>query len=250
MCAYQTGRCPVTSSKGNKHLLIAYDWDSNAILAHPLKSKSAVEHLQTIKTLHQFLNKKGVHPKLHIMDNECSQLVKDYIKDEQGIDLLLVPPFLRRVNAAEKAIDICKTHFITGLATVHPSFPMHLWCRLVHLATSTLNLLRPSRINPKLSAYEVLHGTFDHGKTPLAPPGCKVLVHENTHQRGSWNLHEKRDGTSAWPQIIIGAIKCMCHKLNPKELPNLFVSSRTKCPCLSLTKRTLCTPLLYSSLPR
>ena len=43
--ADQTGHFPVTSSKGNKHLLIAYDWDSNAILVHPLKSKSAAEHL-------------------------------------------------------------------------------------------------------------------------------------------------------------------------------------------------------------
>ena len=78
----QTGRFPVTSRKGNKYLLIAYDWDSNAILAYPLKSKSATKHLCTIKTLQQFLNKKGIHPKLHIIDNEYSQLVKEYIKDE------------------------------------------------------------------------------------------------------------------------------------------------------------------------
>jgi hypothetical protein len=42
----------------------------------------------------------------------------------------------------------------------------------------TLNLLRGSRINPKLSAYAQLHGAFDYNKTPLAPPGTKVVIHE------------------------------------------------------------------------
>ena len=60
------------------------------------------------------------------MNNEYSQLVKDYIKDEQGIDLLLVPPFLHCVNAAEKAIDIYKTHLITSSAIVDLSFSIHL----------------------------------------------------------------------------------------------------------------------------
>ena len=190
----QTGRFPVTSSKGNKHILVAYDYDCNAILAYPLKSKTAAAHLEAVKLLHTSLNNKGVHPKLHMMDNECSELVKDYIKNALKIDLLLVPPHLHRTNAAEKAIDIFKNHFIAGLATVDPSFPLHLWCRLLPLATTTLNLMRPSRINPKLSAYELLNGIFDYNKTPLAPPGCKVIVHENRDQRGTWDPH----GVPGW----------------------------------------------------
>ena len=75
-----------------------------------------------------------------------------------------------RANAAEKAIGIFKDHFISGLAIVNPNFSLHLWCRLIPLAVTTLNLLRPSRINPKLSAYEILNGVFDYNKTPLAPP--------------------------------------------------------------------------------
>ena len=37
----------------------------------------------------------------------------------------LVPPNLHRTNAEEKAIGIFKDHFISGLATVHPSFPIY-----------------------------------------------------------------------------------------------------------------------------
>ena len=53
---------------------------------------------------------------------------------------------------------------------------LHLWCRLAPLAVTTLNLLRPSRINPKLLLYEILKRVFDYNKTSLVPPGCKVVV--------------------------------------------------------------------------
>ena len=53
----------------------------------------------------------------------------------------------------------------------------------------SLNLLRGSRINPKLSAYAQIHGAFDFNRTPLAPPGTKVLVHEKPDVRASWGAH-------------------------------------------------------------
>jgi hypothetical protein len=35
----QTGRFPVISSKGNQYIMVVYDYDSNHILAEPLKSR-------------------------------------------------------------------------------------------------------------------------------------------------------------------------------------------------------------------
>jgi hypothetical protein len=32
-------------------------------------------------------------------------------------------------------------------------------------------------------------GNFDFNKTPLAPPGCKVVVHERAMERGAWASH-------------------------------------------------------------
>ena len=104
------------------------------------------------------------------------KLAKDFITESQNAELLLVPTHMRRANAAEKAIDVFKSHFITGLCTVDPSFPLHLRCRLIPLATIALNLMRLSRINPNLSAYELLHGAFNCNKTPLAPPGFSAAV--------------------------------------------------------------------------
>jgi hypothetical protein len=39
----QTGRSPVVSSKGNKYIMILYDYDGNAILAQPIKDRTAPE---------------------------------------------------------------------------------------------------------------------------------------------------------------------------------------------------------------
>ena len=64
-----------------------------------------------------------------------------------------------------------KEHFISNLAATNPQFPMHLLCRIIDQATTTLNLLRPSCINPRLSAEAHLNGAFDYNTTPFAPPG-------------------------------------------------------------------------------
>ena len=70
----------------------------------------------------------------------------------QEVDFQLVPPYDHQQDAAKRAIGIWKDHFIAGLASMDPDYPMHLWCRLIQQGTQTLNLLRPSRINPRLSA--------------------------------------------------------------------------------------------------
>ena len=61
------------------------------------------------------------------------------------------------------------------------------------MAVTTLNLMRPSHIDPKLSAYEILNGVFDYNKTPIAPPGCKVVVHNPPNKRGTWDIHGVND---------------------------------------------------------
>jgi hypothetical protein len=189
----QTGRFPKFSSKGSKYLMVLYDFDTNAILAEPLKNKTAAEQLRATTVLHNYLQRRGFHPQFHIMDNECPITTKNYLHDS-SINFQLVPPHLHRTNAAEKAIGTFKDHFIAGLCSVNPNFPMHLWCRLIPLAVTTLNLLRPARINPRLSAEAILNGAFDYNRTPLAPPGTKVIVHENPTQRKTWAAH----GIDGW----------------------------------------------------
>ena len=100
-----------------------------------------------------------------------------------------MPPHIHRRNSAERAIQTFKNHFIAGLASTDPNFPLSNWCHLLPQAELTLNLLRPSRLNPKLSAYAQLEGAFDFNHTPLAPPGTHVIVHEKPNQRCTWAPH-------------------------------------------------------------
>jgi len=52
-----------------------------------------------------------------------------------------------------------------------------------------MNLLRNSRVNPKLSAYSYMYGEFNFRATPLAPPGTKVVAHVSLAKRGTWDLN-------------------------------------------------------------
>jgi hypothetical protein len=104
------------------------------------------------------------------MDNEASAAVKEFLRKE-NIQYQLVPPYIHRRNAAERAIRTFKAHFIAGISTVDAHFHMHIWCRLVNQAIITLNLLRNSRLNKKFSAYAQVFGQFYLSTTLLAPPG-------------------------------------------------------------------------------
>ena len=106
--------------------MLAYKYNSNTIIAKALKSKASADHLAAIQEVHKYLNQWSIHPKMHIMDNECSKPVKDCIKYEKKIDLRLVSSYLHRANAAKKAIDIFKCYFITELVIVDPQFLLHL----------------------------------------------------------------------------------------------------------------------------
>ena len=86
------------------------------------------------------------------MDNEISNDLKIALK-ENDTSYQLVPPYSHRRNLAERAIQTWKNHFKAGLASLNPNFPLAEWDRLLHQANVTLNLLRASRSNPKISAY-------------------------------------------------------------------------------------------------
>jgi hypothetical protein len=61
----QTGRFPVVSSKGNKYIMILYDYDSNAILAQPIKDRTAPELLRAFQVMEQELVARGLKPKTY-----------------------------------------------------------------------------------------------------------------------------------------------------------------------------------------
>jgi hypothetical protein len=183
-----TGKFPVRSSKGNSYVMVCYVYDYNYVKVIPMKSRSASEWAKAYDTIHQKLTVKGFKPKLQPLDKKASSALKN-VFTANNVNYQLVPPHCHRRNAAERAIRIFKEHFVAGLSSVDPAFPLHLWDRLLLQVEITLSLLRNSRLHHQLSAAAHFHGLVDYNKTAFALPGCKIIAHEKPGKRRTWEPH-------------------------------------------------------------
>jgi hypothetical protein len=183
-----TGIFPTTSLSGNKYILILYDYDSNSVLSAPMKNRGDKDMMRAFDVLINFLIIRGLKPHFQRLDNEASLALINCLT-KQGIHYQLTPPHIHQSKNAERAIQTFKNHFIAGLCSVYPTFPLKLWDKILPQATITLNLFRKSIINPRMSAYAQLNGHFDFNRTPLAPPGTRIIAHEKPDQRTSWDPH-------------------------------------------------------------
>jgi hypothetical protein len=155
-----TGKFLVRSSKGFFYVMVCYIYDCNYVKVVPMNSSYASKWVKAYDSIHQELTVKGFKPKLQTLDNETSTALKNFFT-ANDISYQLVPPHCNRRNAAERAIRTFKEHSVAGISSVEPSFPMHLWDRLLPQAEITLNLLRTSRLHPQLSAAAHYHGLVD-----------------------------------------------------------------------------------------
>jgi hypothetical protein len=121
--------------------MILYDYESNAIMAQPIKDRTDPKLLRAFQVMEQELVARGLKPKLMKLDNEASKLLKTYLH-QKDITFQLVSTYIHRRNAAERAIISFKDHLISGLCSTDKSFPMHLWDRL--LPVKLLPLPQPS----------------------------------------------------------------------------------------------------------
>ncbi len=137
-----TGTFPFILLEGNVCFPVVYHYETNAILALPVANFSNDSILAAYQQQFEFLKSKGHKIKLNVMDNQASQVIKNYLTLKK-CDTLLVEPNNHRVNAAERAIQTFKAHFISALATTDSKFPLQLWDRLTPQIKNTLNMLRP-----------------------------------------------------------------------------------------------------------
>ena len=70
------------------------------------------------------------------------------MQKENNTDYQLAPPGMHRRNASERAIRTFKG----------PDFLIQNWDRLLEQVEITLNLVHPSRLNPRLPFYLQLNG--------------------------------------------------------------------------------------------
>ena len=90
---------------------------------------------------------------------------------------------------SEQGIQIWKNNFQSVLEGVDNRYPANQWDRLVEAAIKILNMLRASRIKPKLSSYQQIWGNFDYNKTPLVPLGRRAIIYKDPATCSSHSQH-------------------------------------------------------------
>ena len=185
------GRYPQTSTTGHKYIFVMYDYDTGYIKPVAMKSREMSEMLRCFDECYTMFKKAGYTAELIRLDNEVSRRLIDCIEAHK-LDYQLVPPGDHRTSYTERAIQCLKNHLISMRSGADPTFKARDWDLMLPQAEITLNISRKSKINPKLSAYHAIHGTFNFNKSPLAPFGMKVIVHDRPDERCSWDDHGSR----------------------------------------------------------
>ena len=102
---------------------------------------------------------KGHKPTFNVTDNQATKPIKAFLKTENCYWQFLEPTN-HCVNAAERAIQTFKTHFISGLCSTDVEWLFQLWNTMTEQAVITCNILRTSRINPKQSTISYMEGVM------------------------------------------------------------------------------------------
>jgi hypothetical protein len=131
MFSDKMGKFPIKSARGNKYIMVAVKLDGNYIDSEPLQSRSAHSLTKAYQAIFQRWKATGVIcPNWHILDNEALEELKQAIR-ENKCRVELTPADQHRWNAAERAIQTFKGHFISVLAGDADGFPINQWDELL-----------------------------------------------------------------------------------------------------------------------
>ncbi len=217
------GRIPVRACLGNQYVMIAYHTDENLIPQQAFQTKADTHRISAFNNIMERLAARGLLVDLNIRDNEASANFKGVITESWKTKFQLVLPDMHQRNKAERMIWHFKNHFLSILAGFNPTFMPYLWDLLSPQAKLTVNLLRQATFNPRISTWEYFNGPFDFNKTPLAPVGCRVLIHAKPVTRRSWDYRAKQ-GFYIGPALD----HYRCYKLVKLETKQKVISDTVK----------------------
>ena len=78
-----TGRFLVPCTKGNEFILCGYDYDSNHVFAEPMKNRKKASQIKAVTTIIQNLKAAGLRPKFHILYNEVSTDLIEFLETDK-----------------------------------------------------------------------------------------------------------------------------------------------------------------------
>jgi hypothetical protein len=100
-----------------------YHYKTNAILATPIPGLNPPSILKMFKKNFKHLEEMGYRPKLNVMDNQATIVIKAYLTPQQA-SLQLIEPHNHCVNATDRAIQTFKNCFIEALGMTNANFPI------------------------------------------------------------------------------------------------------------------------------
>ena len=126
-------------------MFVLYDYDSNNILAHPIKLRAASELIRGYNLCYDKLREANTNitPILHQLDNKISDDLIKAIKKKK-LKYQIVTAHDHQQNLAERAIQTFKSYFISALNRMDKDFPAIAWCKLVAQVTMNINMIRAS----------------------------------------------------------------------------------------------------------
>ena len=187
-----TGRFPIKSRSGSEYILLTTYKGYTHLTPQPNKSAEAC--VTSFQSIFRFYNSHG-HVISHLIsDNETSATTRAFFSSPNiSCSVQHVSPNNHRANPAERHIRTAKNHIISTLASVHITFPLDLWDRLIPFIELTLNHLQPSHSDPSISAYHGLYGKpCDFLAHPIHPAGQLCYTHVAPLVRKSWDKHSLR----------------------------------------------------------
>ena len=75
----KSGPVLIPPYSGMKYVMVLYDFDSNIIWATAIPYKTKLQLVTAYKLLFSLMKQQGLNTQLQILDNECSNLLKEFM---------------------------------------------------------------------------------------------------------------------------------------------------------------------------
>ena len=155
----------------------------------PMQSLDDGEMTRAYTTLYARLEAVGIKPKINIMNNEAFRAIWTWLtKENTAYQTVALGDGSHQNNRAKRAIQTGSNHIISTIATTDPDFPSY-WCYGIEQMEMTMNMLRKTHVNPKISAFTYLHGQFAYNTVPVIPFEWKIVCFKDPADRQKTAFH-------------------------------------------------------------
>ena len=172
-----------------------------------MKNRKKASQTKAVTTIIRKLKAVGLRPTFHILDNEVSTDLIEFLKTDENITVQLAPAGRHRRNAAEKSIRTFKNHFIAGLCTSHKFYFFPVKQVVQPLTSGCNNVKSPPHLSPQPKTFSPCppQWTLRFQRHSNGAPGIQNTCAQNPPYGAHVTPTPAMPDNLAPPFIIIGA---------------------------------------------